>query len=143
MIKSRCAARLPQAPDELATLFSRLLPWPAKIQAKRRRRYTPEVTFWMFLAQVLCTGASCQEAVARVLARWTACGPLPSANTAAYCKARKRLPQQTLDELLVDLNQKAAARVPRAQWWCGRRVRSVDGSSVSMPDTPHNQALYP
>ncbi len=28
-------------------------------------------------------------------------------------------------------------------FWCGRHVKVVDGSSLSMPDTKENQALYP
>lgn len=28
-------------------------------------------------------------------------------------------------------------------WWQGRRVRVVDGTTVSLPDTPANQAAYP
>jgi hypothetical protein len=27
--------------------------------------------------------------------------------------------------------------------WCGRHVKVVDGSSLSMPDSEENQALYP
>ena len=27
--------------------------------------------------------------------------------------------------------------------WCGRSVKVIDGSSVSMPDTPENQEVYP
>ena len=27
--------------------------------------------------------------------------------------------------------------------WCGRQVKVVDGSTVSMPDTPENQEAYP
>ena len=31
-----------------------------------------------------------------------------------------------------------------AEWlWCGRRVKVVDGTTVSMPDTAANQAEYP
>ena len=131
------------SPDELATLFAKFLQWPAQFQAIRRRHYSPEITFWTFLAQVFCTGASCQEAVTRGVARGAGCGQTPSVNTAAYCKARKRLPQQALDELLQDLNKKTAAMTPDTQLWCGRKVKSVDGSSVSMPDTPQNQARYP
>ena len=33
---------------------------------------------------------------------------------------------------------------PSDDWrWCGRTVKSVDGTTVSMPDTPANQAEYP
>ena len=34
----------------------------------RERVFSPVVTFWMFLSQVLSDGASCQEMVAKVLA---------------------------------------------------------------------------
>ena len=29
------------------------------------------------------------------------------------------------------------------QSWCGRRVHLVDGTTLLMPDTPENQAVYP
>ena len=29
------------------------------------------------------------------------------------------------------------------QLWQGRRVRVVDGTGITLPDTPHNQAAYP
>lgn len=29
------------------------------------------------------------------------------------------------------------------QWWCGRRVKAYDGTSVLMSDTPANQEAYP
>jgi hypothetical protein len=32
----------------------------------------------------------------------------------------------------------------RTQWlWRGRAVKLVDGTGLSMPDTPENQAVYP
>lgn len=134
----------PQAPpDELATLFQQLVQWPAQFAAKRRRTYTPENTFWLFLSQVLCTSASCQEAVTRLLSRLALRGKRVSANTSAYCKARQRLPQEALDLVFDELNSKALARAPSAQRWCGRNVKVTDGSSGSMPDTPENQARYP
>jgi hypothetical protein len=35
------------------------------------------------------------------------------------------------------------AEAPQAWLWRGRRVRVVDGSTITMPDTPENQAEYP
>ena len=35
------------------------------------------------------------------------------------------------------------ARAPQSWHWRGRPVRLVNGTTVSMPDTPANQALYP
>jgi hypothetical protein len=34
-------------------------------------------------------------------------------------------------------------RVTREQLWCGRPVKVVDGTGVSMPDTPANQQAFP
>jgi hypothetical protein len=125
----------------MACLFERLAQWPEQFASKRKRRYTHEGTFWLFLGQVLCTRASCQEVVARFLSRLALCGQRASANNAAYCKARKRLPQEALDQVFEDIKDKALA--PGADQWGGRNVKVVDGSSVSMPDTRHNQARYP
>jgi hypothetical protein len=36
-----------------------------------------------------------------------------------------------------------AAKAPSAWHWHGHPVRLVDGTTVAMPDTPENQALYP
>src|SRR3989304_5583791 len=54
--------------------------------------YTPLVTLWTFLSQVLSADHSCREAVARLRAFLTADGQPPCApGTGAYCKARQRL----------------------------------------------------
>ena len=34
-------------------------------------------------------------------------------------------------------------RVASEKLWCGRRVKVVDGTGVSMPDTPQNQSAFP
>ncbi len=53
----------------------------------RDRIYTPAVTLWMFLSQVLSSDHSCQDTVARLLA-WRVAGGLRacSAKTGSYCK---------------------------------------------------------
>src|SRR3569832_993269 len=61
----------------------------------RERVYTPLATLWMFLSQALSADHSCQDAVARLLAWRVARGKSPcSTETASYCEARQRLPQQ-------------------------------------------------
>src|SRR5579871_2567090 len=58
------------------------------------RIFTPLVTLWVFLGQVLSADHSCRAAVARLLAHRLAQGQSPcSAETGAYCQARKRLPE--------------------------------------------------
>ena len=58
---------------------------------------TPLVTLRVFLGQVLSADHSCRAAVARLLAhRVTRGDSACSAETGAYCQARKRLPEKIL-----------------------------------------------
>ena len=58
------------------------------------RIFSPLVTLWVFLGQVLSADHSCRAAVARLVAHRVAHGPRPcSARTGAYCRARQRLPE--------------------------------------------------
>jgi len=65
-----------------------------------------------------------------------------SADTGGYCKARQRLPERLLSTLCLDTGAALADRPARDEFWFGRRVKVVDGSSASMPDTPGNQAAW-
>ena len=59
------------------------------------RVYSPLVTLWVFLGQVLSADHSCRAAVARLIAHRISRGQCPcSAETGAYCQARKRLPEE-------------------------------------------------
>ena len=59
------------------------------------RIYTPLVTLWVFLTQVLSADHSCRGAVARFIAHRLSQGQSRcSAETGAYCQARKRLPEK-------------------------------------------------
>src|SRR6476660_4599719 len=58
------------------------------------RIFSPLVTLWVFLGQVLSADHSCRAAVARLRAHRLARGQAPcSARTGAYCRARRRLPE--------------------------------------------------
>ncbi len=62
--------------------------------------FTPCITLWTFLGQVLCPDHSCRAAVARLLALLSARGEAPcSPETGPYCKARQRLPLGLLSRL--------------------------------------------
>jgi hypothetical protein len=59
------------------------------------RIYTPLVTLWVFLSQVLSADHSCRAAVARLIVYRLSHGQSPcSSETGAYCQARKRLPEK-------------------------------------------------
>src|ERR1700730_1250629 len=58
------------------------------------RIFSPLVTLWVFLGQVLSADHSWLAAVARLITHRLAQGQRPcSAETSAYCQARKRLPE--------------------------------------------------
>ena len=110
----------------------------------RERCYTPDLVLLAFLSQAINADKSCQAAVARVISHiLSKGGQPPSANTAAYCKARARLPEETIKNLTKE-SGRALEREAPGQWlWRDRHVKLVDGSTVSMPDTEANQAMYP
>lgn len=131
--------------------FFNLLTGPAlldrvdeQLPPHRERLYPPIDTLSLFMAQTLHADASCQStvdrhSVERVRRGLAAC----STHTGAYCKARQRLPldlAQTLTRLTGAL---IAAQAPALWKWQGRSVKLIDGSTITLPDTPDNQARYP
>src|SRR5262249_45733554 len=103
--------------------------------------YTPEVTLWAFLSQVLFKGEqrSCLAAVSRVLVLLVALGRPPCAkNTGAYCRARAKIPTRAIRGLATRTADRAERRLPESWLWRGRHVKLVDGFTVSLPDTPAN-----
>lgn len=106
--------------------------------------YTPLLTLWAFLGQVISPDGSCRAVVARVLAWLVSRGePTCTPETHPYCKARQRLPQSLFVRLVRETGR-ALQQAALADWrWRGRRVKLVDGTTVTMPDTEENQAAYP
>ena len=108
------------------------------------RIYPPLVTLWVFLSQVLSQDHSCRAAVARLIAHRVARGESPcSAETGAYCQARKRLPEQFFSCVARLVGKALDDQVDPTWLFKGRRVCMFDGTTVSMPDTSKNQAAYP
>jgi hypothetical protein len=108
------------------------------------RIFSPLITLWVFLGQVLSADHSCRAAVARLLAHRLAQGQSPcSAETGAYCQARKRLPESFFSDVARHTGRALDAKVEPQWLWKRRRVYIYDGSSISMPDTPKNQRDYP
>jgi len=106
--------------------------------------YTPVVTVWVFLSQCLSADHSCRDAVARLIAWRVTRGLKPcSAETSAYCTARNDLPEEVVHALMRDTGKQVEDESPDTWLWHGRKVRVVDGSTITMPDTPTNQAAYP
>src|SRR5438874_5039337 len=107
----------------------------------RDRVFGPLTTLWGFLAQVLSDDHSCRDAVSRIIAHRAASGlETCSPNPASYCNARGRLPTAVLRTLARRTAAELQAAAADGWKWHGRDVFIADGSHVSMPDTPENQA---
>ena len=105
---------------------------------------TPAVTLWAFLSQCLCPDGSFRKAVARVLAWLIGQGEKAcSAQTGPYCKARQRLSLSLFTRLTRTTGRDLMEQLPDAWRWRGHRVKLVDGSTVTMPDTPALQQAFP
>jgi hypothetical protein len=110
----------------------------------RDRFYPPLVTLRLFLQQVLGADKTCHQTVLQYQAECIARSkPTPSGNTAAYCKARHRIPTDLVTSLAKQLGSSLHASADNRLKWYGRSVKMVDGTTVSMPDTSENQKKYP
>ena len=109
------------------------------------RIYTPLVTLLAFMAQVLDSDGSCRQAVSRILSRLSlhSAESPPSQNTAAYCKARWRLPLSLIWKVIEWSVRRIEAQVEADDLWLGRhKVHVVDGSSCQTPDTEANRKEF-
>ena len=107
--------------------------------------YTPSVTLWAFLSQAVFKAEhrSCVAAVARVAVLMAALNRRVSDDTGAYCRARAKLPEVVMERLALQLADGCEETVPSDWLWHRRHIHLVDGTTLSAPDTPANQAAWP
>lgn len=109
----------------------------------RRRLFSKENTFWAFFSQVLDADGGCMEVIRKLQAYASIKGiKVPSSSTASYCTARKKLDEQMLSDILAHTADRLE-QIPETGMLNNRRVIVVDGTGLSMPDTPQNQAVWP
>ena len=99
----------------------------------RERILGPVTTIHLFVLQVLHGN--------------TACAHLPHLSgmaftDSAYCEARSRLPLAVLQALLRRLVETCKPLTDTTGLWHGHRTWLVDGTGVSMPDTPELQRAF-
>jgi len=110
----------------------------------RERIYTPWITLGIFLSQILSDDHSCDDAVERFQKfRYDQGLPAVAPETSSYCEARQRLPEGLTWDLVRRTGQAIQDQAKDAWLFHGRSVKIIDGSTVTMPDTPENQAAYP
>jgi hypothetical protein len=107
--------------------------------------YTPAVTLWAFLSQVLFKDEqrSCLAATSRVVVFMAALEIRISDNTGQYCRARAKLPESLLRRLTLELARGCEKAIAKKWLWHNRHVHLADGTTFSMPDTEENQEAYP
>lgn len=138
---------------ELYEVFGDLVPekmlgLEPKGRNSRDRALPPRVTFWAFVWQALNPQSSCREVTRKIEAWWrwmqkdrSGVGRL---STSAYCQARQRLETDTLELILGHTAHNLERHVLQEEKGPQkRRVKILDGTCLSAPDTAENQALWP
>lgn len=100
----------------------------------RRRQWPPGPTVRSMVYRGLHPDHSIAAVLAQVAASLGPEAPVPT--DAAWCQARSRLPEAVLSELLLRQAKECRRRFGRDCRWHGRWVFRIDGSTLSMPDTP-------
>ena len=107
----------------------------------RDRIYNKRRTFFGFLYQALNPKCPCREIVRQIQALLSLQEVQPADDdNSAYCQARRRLPLETLQRAR---RKVAAAAQKTAALWHGLCPKVIDGTALSLPDTPRNQRAYP
>ena len=97
-----------------------------------------------FCSQLISPDASCREAVVRINRDRMKTGLAPvSSSTSAYCQARTRLPLGLIKDLATEAGRFLEGAAPPSWLWNGHHAKLLDGSTLSMPDTPENQDVWP
>jgi hypothetical protein len=134
---------------QFETLFTIFIPsWHMAQQDEhehsRDRCWNLRLIFWTFLWQVAQAGTSCREAIRQAQASCLASGRRqPPDTTSPYCQARSAIPTDRLQQIHDHLVTLAEAAIATKDLWCGRRVFTVDGTTVTAADTLENQASFP
>jgi hypothetical protein len=136
--------------NSLAGPFKDYLPknWIDQILTELEYRYhevvfTPFVVLWAFIGQVLNQDQTCNQALARIQSHRAQLGLQPtSTDTGGYCKARIRSPELLYKKLFLRTGQSLMQKATEDSLWHKRRVKVVDGSHCSMPDTHMNEKAF-
>ena len=109
--------------------------------------FTPPLTLWAFLSQMLFSGPahSCEAAALRVRDYLLSQGKPPcSSESSAFCKARAKIDEAVPTQLIRNVAHQSEQKAEKNWLWNGRKhVYLVDGAEVTGADTPENQAEYP
>ena len=123
---------------------TQLFPKAPQKQNSRDRHYTRGRTFWCMLWQGFNPDASGREVVRQLQALFRLeNGPKISEEDGAYCRARARLPLSEFSKVLAATAKAADQQAPPMTQLQGRPLKALDGSALTLSDTPKNRKAYP
>jgi hypothetical protein len=110
----------------------------------RARIYTPLKTICMSIKQVLSSDKSGANAIAGInIGRFLKEKSAVCPNTGSYIKAKQRLREETLYELVKSIGRSSSKKTHLDWGFHGRDVKVFDGTTLSLSDTQANNAQYP
>src|SRR5438034_2435036 len=113
-------------------------------QNSRDRDYTRWRTFWCMRWQGLNPDAPGREVVRQLQALFRLeDGPRISEDDGAYCRAKARLPLAEFAKGLAATAKAADQLAPPLTQLRGRPLKAIDGSALTLSDTPKNRKAYP
>ncbi len=134
------------AETELTKIFNsencqKILKKPAGM---RDRIYTTAKTVFTFIKQVLDSDKSCRNAVFGVCAEKIIDGQKIGCNTGSYCRARTKLPENDVHELVNEVGKTVSKALP-PEWkpLHQRNLKVADGTTLTASDTEENQKAFP
>ena len=140
---------LPGLEDILTQVIDpQLLAPEAQGDHSRQRHFDFATTLLAFLWQAMHGQASCQQALMQIQAVRAEQGrPIIPSDTGPFCTARSNLPVRRLRALHTALSQALEAEVADAPGlagaaFAGRNIYLLDGTNLSLEDTPKNAECY-
>jgi putative transposase len=109
----------------------------------RRTTWTPAITMWGFIWQVLGTDKSCRQTVANVMLALALAREPDNLDTGLYCRARAKIPARVFQRLALHVGHGLERVAPEHWLWQGRHVKLIDGSTSALADTAENQKEFP
>ena len=104
------------------------------------------LTLWAFIGQLLQDGKqrSCSAAITNTTRYMIEHGlEPPSPDSGEYCRARNKLNDEVLRNLVHEIAENMLLANPEHWLWLGKNVKLVDGFTFTMPDTLENQKAFP
>jgi hypothetical protein len=113
--------------------------------SERQRKLPAPVTVYLVIALGLMVSTGAKEVLRRLLDRirqrgWI--GGVSTASEAAICKARQRIGFEPLKQLFDQIARPIATRATRGAWFRGRRLVTLDGSTLQVQDSRANQQAF-